>query len=152
MTSWSASSFWERRAHTSLQLAQHMSSSPLGQLDHLLPMGKGAEPQLLAGRATTWAGGKWLFPSTTWYLMCGWQDNDAPHTTDSPNSTLPEHSIYECMRWYICTGLAQKKPVEIHLAISTWFRPWLCCSGWGLNVPKTIRLLEQYRCCEHRVR
>lgn len=69
-----------------------------GQLDHLLPAGEGAKILLLAGRAITQVGGRWLFPSATWYLRCGWQDNDAPHSTDSPNSILTEHSylwIYE---------------------------------------------------------
>lgn len=81
-----------------LQLSQHMSSSSLGQLHHLLPMGEGAKILLLAGRVITQTGGRWLFLSTTWYLRCGWQDNDAPHSTDSPNSILTEHSypwIYE---------------------------------------------------------
>lgn len=32
-----------------------------------------------------------VITSTTWYLRCGWQDNDAPHCTDGPNSILTEH-------------------------------------------------------------
>ena len=53
LTSRSASLFWEGRACICLQLAQHTSSSSLGQLDHLLPMGEGDKPLLLAGRAIT---------------------------------------------------------------------------------------------------
>lgn len=92
LTSQSAFLFWEGRACICLQLAQHTSSSSLGQLDHLLPMGEGVKPLLLAGTAITHVGGGWLFPSTTWYLRCGWQDNDAPRSTDGPNSVLTEHS------------------------------------------------------------